>query len=68
MFGADVGVVQGLRLLGGESEDFFHPRRVGDVAGDLGVWSGADLFLYLHADGLQIEAHFLKNIDGHALS
>ena len=68
MFRADVRVVEGLGLFAGKCEYFFHPRGVGDVAGDLGIGAGADLFLDLHPDSFQVEAHFLENIDGHTLS
>jgi len=60
--------VEGFGFLGGEGEDLFHPRGVRDVAGDLGVGPGANLFFHLHPDGLEIETHLLENIDGHALS
>ena len=68
VFGADVGMVEGLGFLGGEREDFFDARRVGDVADHFLIGAGADLLLDLHADGFEVEAHFLEHVDGDALA
>ena len=68
VFGADVGVIERLGLLGREREHLFHARRVGNVADHLLVGAGADLFLDLHADGFEVEPHFLEHVDGDALS
>ena len=68
VLGADVSVIERLGLLGREREDLLHARRVGDVADHLLVGAGADLLLDLHADGFEVEAHFLEDIDGDALA
>ena len=68
VLGADVGMVERLGFLAREREDFFHARRVGNVADHLGFRAGADLFLDLHPDGLEIEPHLLQNVDGDALA
>ena len=68
VLGADVGVVQRLGFLLGKLEHFLDARGVRDVAGQFLVRSGADLFLDLEAHGLQVEAHFLEDIDGDALA
>ena len=68
MFRANIGVVEGFGFLASEGEDLFNPRGVGDVASDLRIGAGANLFFHLHADGLKIEAHFLEDVDGHALA
>ena len=68
VFRADVSVIERLGLLRREREHFFHARRVGNVADHLLVRAGADLFLDFHADGFEVEAHFLQDIHGHALA
>ena len=68
VLGADVGVVQRLGFLLGKLEHFLDARGVRDVAGQFLVRAGADLFLDLEAHGLQVEAHFLEDIDGDALA
>ena len=68
VFGADVGVVERLGFLGREGEHLLDPRRVGDVADHLLVRPGADLLLDLHADGFEVEADLLQDIDGDALA
>ena len=52
----------------GQGQHLLHSRRVGNVAHHLLVGAGADLLLHFHAHGLQVEAQFLKDIDGHALA
>ena len=68
MFRADVGVVERLGFLLGKAEHLLDTRCVGNVADHLLVGTGADLLLDLHADGFEIEAHFLKDVNGNALS
>ncbi len=68
VFGADVGMAEILGLLLGQGEDFFDAGGVRDVADHLLVGAGADLFLDLHADSFEVEAKFLKDIDGDALA
>ena len=68
VFGADVGVVEGLGFLGGEGEHLLHAGGVGDVADHFGLGSGADLLFHLHADGFEIETEFVEDIDGDALA
>ena len=67
VLGADVGMVERLRFLAGEREHFLHARRVGNVADHLRFRAGADLLLDFHPDGFEIEAHFLQDVDRHAL-
>ena len=67
VLGADVGMIERLRFLAGEREHLLHARRVGNVADHLRFRAGADLLLDLHADGLEVEAHLLQNVDGDAL-
>ena len=61
-------MIERFGFLTSESENFFHPRSVGDVADHFCFGPGADLFFHFHPDGLQIEAHLLQNIDGDALT
>ena len=68
VLGADVGVIEGLGLLLSQRQDLLHPRRVGDVAHHLLIGPGAHLLLHFQADGLQVEAELLQDIDGHALA
>ena len=68
VLGAHVSVVQRLGFLFGKLEDFFHPWGIGDVAGQFLVRAGADLFLDLQPDGLEIEPHLLQDIYGNPLA
>ncbi len=68
VLGADVGMVEGLCLLIGEGEDLLDARRVGDVADHLLIGPGADLFFDFEADGVEVESHFLEDVDGDALA
>ena len=68
VLGADIGVLQAFGFLSGKSENFFDARSVGNVAHHLGLRAGADLFFDLHAHGFEVEAHFLKDINGNTLS
>ena len=67
VLGADVGMIERLRFLAGERENFFHPRRVGNVADHLRLRTGADLFLDFHPDGFEIEPHLLEDVHRDAL-
>src|SRR6266704_3738751 len=68
MLGADVGVIESFGFLGSESEDFLDPRSVRDIADHLLIGTGADLFFDFHADGLEIEAELLEDVDSDALA
>ena len=68
VFGADIGVVERLGFLGRERQHFFHAWRLRDVANDLLVGPSAGLLFHRHADGFEVETHFLEHVDGHALS
>ena len=68
VLGADIGVIERLGFLGGKGEHLLDARRVGDVADHLLIGAGANLFLDLHADGLEIEAHLLENVHRDTLS
>ena len=68
VLGADVSVVECLGFLFGKLEDFFNPWGVGDVAGQFLIRAGADLFFYLQPHGLEVEAHFLEDVDGDPLA
>ena len=68
MFGADVRMIERLGFFTGERQNFFHPRSVGNVADDFGFRAGADLLLHFHAHSLEIESHFLENVDRDALA
>ena len=67
MFRADVSVVKIFRFLLRERDDFFHARRVRNVADHFLIRSAADLFLDFDADAVEVNAHALQNIDGDAL-
>jgi len=60
-------VVEIFRLLLRERDDFFHARRVGNVADHFLVRPAADLLLDFDADAVEVNAHALQNIDGDAL-
>jgi len=68
VLGADVAVVQGLRLLSGEGEDLLHAGRVGDVPDHLGLGTVADLLLDFEAHGVEVEVHLLQDVDRDALA
>ena len=63
VLGADVAVVERLRLLAGQRQHLLHARRVGNAAGRLGLRAGADLLLDGGAHGLQVEPHLLEHAD-----
>ena len=65
---ADIRMVEGLRFLPGEREDFFHARRVRNTALGLRFLAGTNLFLHGIANGLEIEPHFLENAHSDALA
>ena len=67
VFGADVSVIERLGFLGREREDFFHARRVGNVADHFLIGAGADFLFHGDADGVEVNAHALQHIDGDAL-
>src|SRR5258708_15593803 len=68
VLGADVGMVERLRLLAGQREDLLDAGRVGNAAdGGLGLLPDADLLLHLAAHGLEVEPHLLEHAHGHAL-
>ena len=68
VLGADVGMIESAGLFAGQREHLLDPRRVGNVADHFGFRAGADLFLDLHAHGLEIEAHLLEDVDRDALA
>ena len=68
MLSANITVVQGARFLASQSEHFFHPRSIRDIAHHLLIGTRADLFLHLHTHRLQIETELLKHVDGDALA
>ena len=68
VFGADVRMVEGLGFFAGEGEDFFDAWGVGNIADHFGFGATADLFFYFHANGFEVETHFLEDIHGHALA
>jgi hypothetical protein len=68
MLGAHVSMVQGLGLFVRQGQDFLDARRVGDVAHHFLVGPGANLLLHLHPDRVQLDVHFLEDVDGHALT
>ncbi len=53
---------------GGERQDLLDARGVGNVADHLLVGPGADLLLDFHADGFEVEPHFLQDVHRHALA
>ena len=65
---ADVGVIEIFGLLLRQRQDLLHPRRVGNVADHFLIRTGAHLLLDLHADGFEVQTHFLQDVDGHALA
>ena len=68
VLGADIRMVEGFGFFAGEGEDFFHAGGVGNIADHFGFGATSDLFFDLHANGLEVEAHFLEDIHGHALA
>ena len=68
VFGADVIMIELLGFLLREREDLLHAGRVGNIADHLGLGSGANLLFHFHAHGLEIEAHFLQDVDGDPLA
>src|ERR1700756_4834513 len=68
MFSAYVRVVQRLGFLAGEGEYFFDAWRVWNIPNHLCLGVRADMLLDLHPHRLQVEPHFLQNVDCNALS
>ena len=68
VFGADISMVQSSGFLGRQSEDLLDAWRVRDIADHFLIGAGADLLLDFHANGFEIEPHFLKDVDGDALA
>ena len=68
VLGPDVAVIQGLRLFPGEGENLLDPWRVGDVPDHLGLGPVPDLFLHLETHRLEIEVHFLQDVDRDSLA
>src|SRR5262249_40385827 len=67
VFGADISMVQGLRLFGGEEENFLGARSVWDIAEHLLVGTSADQVFDLRSDVFQTETDLLQNIHRDAL-
>src|SRR5438105_264287 len=61
-------MIERLRFLAGERENFLHSRRVRNVADDFCLRTRADLFLHFHPHSLEIESHFFENVDRNALA
>src|SRR5205809_4683184 len=68
MFRTYVPMTELLRFLPREREHFLYARRVRDVAHHLRLRSGTDLLLHFHPYRLEIEAHLLQDVHGHALT
>ncbi len=68
VLGADVAVIECLRFLAREREDFLHARSIRDITRHLGVGTGTDLLFHFDADGLQVEAELLQHIDRDTLA
>src|SRR5579859_1481454 len=68
MFRTHISVVERLGFFGGQGEDLFNARGIRDVADHLLIGPGADLLFDFHADGLEIEAELLQDIDSDALA
>ena len=67
MLGANVGMIEGFRFLARERENFFHARRIRNVADHLGLRPGTDLLLDFHPHGFEVEPHLLQDVDRNAL-
>ena len=68
MLGADIGMLERLRLFAGQGQYLLHTRRVGDIPSHLVFLTGANLLLDLLANRFQIQSHFLEHIHGHSLT
>jgi len=69
VFGAYIGVLEAFGFLAGQSQDFFHPRGVGDVVrGGGGVLADFHVPFDFLDEGFGGEAHFFEYIDGDALA
>ena len=66
VFGANVSVMERLGFLGGKGQDSLDARGVWNVDDHLLIGAGPHQLLDFHADGFEIEADFLEDIDGHA--
>ncbi len=64
----DVGVVEGLGLLAGQSQDFFHPRGVRNITRGFSVRAHADLLFDSGTHGVQVKAKPLQHANGNALA
>ena len=67
MLGANVGMIEGLRLLARQGEDLLHARGVRNAALGLGLLPGAHLLLDGRADRLKVQPHLLQDAHGDAL-
>ena len=68
VLGADVGMIERLRLLAGERQHLLHPRRVGDAALRLRLLARSHLLLDGRAHGLEVEPHLLEHAHRNALA
>src|SRR3989344_6154823 len=68
MFGADARTVEGIGLLGGESQDLLHTWRIGNIADRFLIRPDPDLLLDLHPHDLEVNTHYPKHVDRHALA
>ena len=68
MLGPDVSVLEPSSFLGCKRQDLLQARRIGNVTQYLLARTGPDLFLDFPPHALEINAHFLKDVDRHALA
>src|SRR5256885_4420533 len=68
MLGAHVSVIESFGFFRGESQNFFDTRCIRNISDHLLIGTGADLFLDFHANGFEVEAELLQDVDGDSLA
>ena len=67
MFRANVIMAQLLGFFLRQRKHLFDARRVRNIADHLGFWPRSNLFFNLQTNGIEVESHFLDDVDSHAL-
>ena len=68
MFGSHVRMVQCFCFLTGQCQDLFYPRRVRNIANHLRLGMRTHMLFDFHSHCIEIEPHFLEDIDCNTLS
>ena len=61
-------MIQRLGFFLSQSENFFHPGRVWDIADHFLIRTGADFFLDGESDRFEVQTELLQDVDSDALA